>query len=259
MQGLPKKAVLVLARVLALPWSLLPRALRRGVISGLMLVESRAAGPETALGRLFALADDLERLTNERATALGGGVHPKHGLTGYHDFFVDNVAPGSRILDVGCGIGEVARSLARRVAGAEVTGIDNDPAMVADARRMDNPANLRFAHGDAAGDLPDGRWDVVVLSNVLEHLDDRVAVLRALVRKTAAERILIRVPLFERHWQIPMRRRLGVPYFSDPTHRIEHTLEEFRSEIAEAGLHIETIHTLWGEIWARCRPSRVGK
>ena len=254
MQGLPKKAVLVLARVLALPWSLLPRALRRGVISGLMLVESRAARPETALGRLFALADDLERLTNERATALGGGVHPKHGLTGYHDFFVDNVAPGSRILDVGCGIGEVARSLAGRVPDAEVTGIDSDPAMVARARRMDNPANLRFAHGDAAGDLPDGRWDAVVLSNVLEHMDDRVAVLQELARKTAADRLLIRVPLFERHWQVPMRRRLGIPYFSDPTHRIEHTLEEFRGEIADAGLEIETLHTLWGEIWARCRP-----
>jgi hypothetical protein len=61
------------------------------------------------------------------------------------------------------------------------------------------------------------------------------------------------VPLFERHWQVAMRRALGVSYFSDPTHYIEHSLDEFAGEIDAAGLEITERLTLCGEIWAVCR------
>ena len=44
------------------------------------------------------------------------------------------------------------------------------------------------------------------------------------------------------------------PYFSDSTHKIEHRLEEFDDEVAAAGLDLIERQTLWGEIWAECRP-----
>ena len=81
----------------------------------------------------------------------------------------------------------------------------------------------------------------------------RARVRRRLVAAARPSQILIRVPLFERHWQVPMRRELGVSYFSDPTHYIEHTLDEFAGEIDAAGLEITERLTLWGEIWAVCR------
>ena len=62
--------------------------------------------------------------------------------------------------------------------------------------------------------------------------------------------MLMRVPLFERDWQMPLRKELGVNYFSDNDHKIEHTLNEFKNEIMDAGLFINNINTLWGEIWA---------
>jgi SAM-dependent methyltransferase len=250
-----KIVIVTLARVFALPWSLVPFALRRRIVSGLIFVESRIGTPKATLSRLFGIWDDLDLVINERATAYGDGVNPKHRLTRYHDFFVDRIARGSRILDVGCGVGAVARDIAERVPGCDVTGIDFDASMVARAGSGPLPDNLHFVLGDVIRDLADEHWDVIVLSNVLEHVEDRVGLLRGLVDCHTPARLLIRVPLFERHWHMPLRRELGVGYFSDPTHEIEHTLEEFDSEIAQAGLVMVERLTRWGEILAHCEPA----
>ena len=109
----------------------------------------------------------------------------------------------------------------------------------------------------ATRSLPAGPWDVVVLSNVLEHISERVGFLSALIEKTNAARFLIRVPLFERDWKLPMRREVGANYYSDPDHKIEPMLAEFRAETSRAGLEIDELLTPWGEIWASLRP--VGK
>jgi hypothetical protein len=94
----------------------------------------------------------------------------------------------------------------------------------------------------------------VILSNVLEHLDDRVDFLRDITVRTGARHVLIRVPLFERDWRVPLKRELGIEHRLDPTHRIEYTLEEFEDEIAKAGLAVTERQVRWGEIWATCRP-----
>lgn len=249
-----KRLALTLARWIALAAGLVPFALRRALLRALLLVESRIGQPDDALRRLFAVEDDVFRLQIERATAYGGGINPKHRLTRYHDFFVDRVPAGSRVLDVGCGVAAVARSIAERVPGVTVTAIDNDPRILAQARRAPLPANLSLVEGEAPRDLPSGAFDVVVMSNVLEHVEDRCGLLRRLVEAHAPARLLIRVPLFERDWRLPLRRELGVDYRSDPTHFIEHGLGEFRAEMAAAGLAVVELNTLWGEIWAEVRP-----
>jgi SAM-dependent methyltransferase len=250
-----KRTILALVALASWPYRLMPAGLRRRLVFALALLDSRIGGPDDALRRLFRLSDDIDLLINERAMAHGGGEHPKHRLTRYHDFFIDRIPAGARVLDIGCGYGAVARSIARGVDGVAVTGIDKDAARIREAEAADNPANLRFVLGDALADLPPGDWDTIVLSNVLEHIDARVEFLRRLTQKLAPRRILIRVPLFEREWQIAMRRELGVNYFSDPTHFIEHRLDEFAAEIAAAGLRVTEQRTVWGEIWAECRAS----
>ncbi len=251
MRNALKRAALLLARGLSLLAGLVPFALRRVLVTGLLVVESRIGPPGESLKRLFAIWDDVDRLVNERATAYGGGVNPKHRLTGYHDFFVENIPEGSRVLDVGCGVGAVARSIAGRVPGAEVLGVDIDGA----AFPADPPTNLSFVVGDATRELPPGPWDAVVLSNVLEHIEDRQSFLERLIRNAAPKTILIRVPLFERDWRLALRRELWVNYFSDPTHFIEHTLDAFAAETTAAGLAVTEMRTIWGEIWAVCEVS----
>lgn len=250
-----KRAVLALARLAAWLWRLVPFAARRFLLRVLLLLESRIGGPEAAMKRLFPISDDLDLIINERATALGGGVHPKHRLTGYHDFFIANIPDGSSVLDLGCGVGEVAISIAQSVANVRVTGIDFDEANLAAARaKTKAKRGIEFLMADITQDLPRRSFDVVVLSNVLEHLDGRVPFLLHVQERVSPARLLIRVPLFERDWRLPMRKELGLSYLSDPTHRIEHSLREFSAEMAEAGLEIEEMRTVWGEIWARLRP-----
>ena len=235
---------------------LVPSGLRGRILFALLVLESRIGAPDKALRNLYAVQDDLERILAERAMAYGEGVHPKHRLTRYHDFFVDRIADGARVLDIGCGTGEVARAVARAHSGATVMGVEIEGDLIAQANASDNLANLSFLCADATQVLPQGPWDTIMLSNILEHLDDRVGFLTALIAAQKPQSILIRVPSFERHWHIPMRRELGITYFSDRTHFIEHTLDEFAAEMSRAGVEVIEMQTIWGEIWASCRAVR---
>ena len=241
MRTAARAIVLKFADLLARLWRLVPVRLRETFITGLFVLESRGEASE-GLRRLFALQDKLGWVISERAMAYEGGLHPKHRLTGYHDFFVTHIAAGSRVLDVGCGHGAVAASIASRVPGSVVVGIDRNRPRLEQARRMNALPNLSFVEGDATRDVPAGRWDTIVLSNVLEHIEDRVGLLRAVLARSGARRVLIRVPLFERDWTMPMRKEIGANYFSDPEHFIEPRVDELRSEVAAAGLHPRRDH-----------------
>jgi SAM-dependent methyltransferase len=247
-----KKLILLLADVVGWFWQRVPARLREILITGVYILESRSRDPRQGLRRLLILQDKLDWITNERAMAYGSGIHPKHRLTRYHDFFIARIPPGSRVLDIGCGYGAVARSIATRVIDSTVVGVEVDRTRLAQARSGEVPTNLSFVEGDARHSLPSGPWDVVVLSNVLEHIEDRIGFLSDIVRLAQPHKVLIRVPLFERDWRMPLRRELGVGYFSDPEHFIEHRLDELREEVTAAGLASIEAVTFWGEIWMQC-------
>lgn len=247
-----KNFLLALAEFLSFLWRIVPRYLREKWIIGWIVLDSRGDS-RTGLRELFQLRDRLDWVINERAMSYGDGVHPKHRLTKYHQFFIDRISRGESVLDVGCGYGAVGRSIAQAHPESIVVGIDHDRTRLAQALESENTQNLKFVFGDATKEVPRGNWDVVVLSNVLEHIDDRVAFLKDLSLTTRAQRFLIRVPMFERDWQMALRRELGVDFRSDPDHRIEHTIKEFRDEILESGLDCYEMQTVWGEIWAACR------
>jgi 2-polyprenyl-3-methyl-5-hydroxy-6-metoxy-1,4-benzoquinol methylase len=84
-----------------------------------------------------------------------------------------DVRPGERVLDVGCGIGNVARELAR-ATGTEVVAIDRSVAMLAAARERHDPAlDVRYEPADVTA-LPydDAAFDVVHVERVLQHVAD---------------------------------------------------------------------------------------
>ena len=202
--------------------------------------------------------DDAAHATDPLA-----GAHPKHRLTRYHDFFLERIRPGQSVLDLGCGLGVLATRLALE-AGATVVGLDMSRKNLDEARERTARAgaSVRYVVGDivdvAAGRACEGldaAFDVLVLSNVLEHLPNRPRVLRGLVDRFAGPRVLIRVPSFERDWRVPFKRELGVEWRLDPTHEIEHTREELRREIEGAGLRIEAFEQRWGEYFAEARPA----
>ena len=83
-------------------------------------------------------------------------------------------APGARALDLCCGTGDIAFSLARR--GAETTGLDFSAEMLQVAnQRKDNSKiknqNLKFIQGDAQQiPFPDASFDVVTIGYGLRNL-----------------------------------------------------------------------------------------
>ena len=100
----------------------------------------------------------------------------------------------------------------------------------------------------------DGAFDTIILSNVLEHLPNRSQFLRETVERIRPSRILLRVPVFERDWRVPLKQELGIDYRLDDTHLTEYTLESFAAEMAAAGLLVIHQEVRWGEIWAEAVP-----
>ena len=82
---------------------------------------------------------------------------------------------GSRVLDVGCGTGDLLRIMAPLVAPGSAIGVDLSAALIACARQRTAPGlgHVSFQVGDA-GELPfaDAAFDRVVANQVLLHLAD---------------------------------------------------------------------------------------
>ena len=62
---------------------------------------------------LFKLDTMLYHLQGQTAIIYDGGIHPKHRLMNYHDFFIKRITPSDRVLDIGCGNGAVAYDVAK--------------------------------------------------------------------------------------------------------------------------------------------------
>ncbi len=209
--------------------------------------------PDQGLKFLFNLEDIIYRLENWRSIDYDKGVHTKHRHTKYHDFFVKGVTETDLVLDIGCGKGEVAFDVANKT-GAYVIGIDNNEDHFQWANEHKAHDRLEYILGQAPEDLPSKKFSVVLLSNILEHISDRTIFLQGIIRDIQPERLLIRVPLFERDWRVPLRKELNLEWRLDLTHETEYTLESFAEEMFAAGLNVTNQEVRWGEIWAEARP-----
>ena len=123
------------------------------------------------------------------------------------------VSPGMRVLDYGCG--DCASLLEIRALGAEPYGLEVDP----NVRDLAKALGVRVHIGSLASlPEPDGTFDAVTLSQVIEHVTDAEGLLRSLWAKlkpggmivltTPNSRALTRRILRRRwlHWHIPFHQ-----------------------------------------------------
>lgn len=85
----------------------------------------------------------------------------------------------ARVVDLGCGSGELTATLAKRWPEADVLGVDNSPAMLAHAARHAG-ARVTFAEADLTGYLPPADTDVVISNAAYQWVPEHPPLLRSI-------------------------------------------------------------------------------
>ena len=163
----------------------------------------------------------------------------------------DHVAPGSRVLDVGCGDGELMAEL-RDSRGVDARGIEIDGANVSAAVGR----GLSVVQGDADTDLadyPDDAFDYAILSQTLQTTRAPDKVLEELLR--IGRRAFVSFPNFA-FWRVrwgllwggrmPVTPALPVSWYeTENIHQL--TVDDFRAFVAQRGIAVEGAWFLNGD------------
>ncbi len=160
------------------------------------------------------------------------------------DLIVGLVGPvrGTKVLDVGCG--DAVLSVRLAAAGAEVTGVDTDPRMLAAAReRADNSGEaVAFVEGNILSlPFPDTSFDTVVAVAVLCFVEDIERAVREMARVLRPGGRLVLGELGRYSLWAAKRRVAG--WFGSKTWRkaIFRTASELRQRATAAGLELSEV------------------
>jgi methionine biosynthesis protein MetW len=155
----------------------------------------------------------------------------------------DNIVPGSRVLDIGCGDGALMAAL-RDQKNCDARGLEIEPTNVASAVAK----GLSVVQGDADTDLsayPDGSFDYAVLSQTLQTTHRPDQILDELLR--IGKQAFVSFPNFA-HWRVrmsllfggrmPVTRLLPERWYDTPN--IHHvTIDDFRALVRDGAINQE--------------------
>ena len=154
-----------------------------------------------------------------------------------------HVAPGSRVLDVGCGDGELMAVLQGEkqvdARGMEIDGAEVEKCVARGLSAIQGDANRDLA------DYPDGAFDYAILSQTLQTAERPDLMLDELLR--IGRKAFVSFPNFA-HWRMrayllawgrmPVTRHLPVSWYE--TQNIHHvTVEDFRELLRDKGVTVE--------------------
>ena len=114
-----------------------------------------------------------------------------------------------RVVDLGCGSGELTASLRRLWPEAEILGVDSSPAMIAKAQTIGGDDQLRFSERDLRSWRPDSGTDVMISNAALQWVPEHRALLAGLVERLSSDGWLA--------FQVPGN-------FDEPSHVLLHEL-----------------------------------
>jgi ubiquinone/menaquinone biosynthesis C-methylase UbiE len=166
------------------------------------------------------------------------------------------VAPGQAVLDVACGTGIVARTVADLQRGqGRVVGLDLNEAMLVVARRV--RPEIEWRQGDAARlPFPDGSFDVALCQMAFMFFPDRARVLKEMARVvTAAGTVALSVPsrlasqpayapfveMAARHAGPEAAALLGTYFASGDLDELRRLVEAAGLQIAASRTHLGTV------------------
>jgi methionine biosynthesis protein MetW len=174
------------------------------------------------------------------------------GLLGRSDFKVitEIVAPGSRVLDLGCGEGELLEWLAKNKSvdarGVELSGAKVQRAI---ARGV---SVFQCDIAQALADYPDRAFDYVILSQTLQETMKPRDVIREMLR--VGQRVIVAFPNFG-HWTVrlsmlwsgraPRTKLFPYEWYESPNIHFL-TVEDFENLARAEGLVVERRYFLSG-------------
>ena len=152
------------------------------------------------------------------------------------------IEPGSKVLDLGCGEGELLSHL-KRNKNTSGTGIESSEEKV--AKCIEN--GVQVLQGDITeeiADYPDQAFDYVILSQTLQQVFEPHKLLKELLR--VGKHIIVSFPNFS-HWAIrfqilfsgyaPKNRQLPYDWYDTPNIRVI-TIKDFRLFVRDIGCKV---------------------
>ena len=135
------------------------------------------------------------------------------------------------VIDIGCGYGRWCRVAAKYAQ--RVVGVDYDQTVIEAARERTKAENVEYLVGDVSKELKGQKFDLALLSHVIEHIEESDSLLREV--KNIADKIIVEVPDFSSDSLNWVRLKHGFPFYSDGDHVQEYTLETLQNQLERTG------------------------
>lgn len=152
-------------------------------------------------------------------------------------FLLPKIDSSFKVLDLGCKRGELAYEVSK--VAKEVVGVDHNASCISDARKMHQAENLSFVNDDAIHFLEekDHQFDLLVMSHILEHIDDPSDLLKRF--KKYFKYIFVEIPDFHANYLNLFRKDAGVELlYTDRDHIWEFDREGIQKIFEKEGLDV---------------------
>jgi SAM-dependent methyltransferase len=164
---------------------------------------------------------------------LFGGLHPSNVFHYRTEFIVQRLQKDSVVVDLACGTGKGLAAIAPYIRHG--IGIELNPTNFSLCLKHHSAPHIEYRQRDIFDLdyrvlLQETGCNAIVLSHILEHIEDSVGFLKRILAPT----LFICVPS-QQNWEKQLRGSLGLNFFSDHGHFREYTPEMLRNELDLAG------------------------